>query len=115
MLSNKKFNTTGICIPSLHYMADTTDIIDQIIRDYVEQGEYFTINRARQFGKTTTLELLYHRLKEKYIVIDISFEAADEYFQSLGALAKGLIMDISERLEIQGVCENLRRAWETPV
>lgn len=84
MLSNKKFNTTGICIPSLHYMADTTDMIDQIIHDYVEQGEYFMINRARQFGKTTTLELLYHNLKEKYIVIDISFEAADEYFRSLG-------------------------------
>ncbi len=29
----KRFNTTGICIPSLHYMADTTDMIDQIIRD----------------------------------------------------------------------------------
>lgn len=112
---NKKFNTAGVCIPSLHYMADTTDMIRQIIDDYIEQGEYFTINRARQFGKTTTLELLYQRLKEKYIVIDISFEAADEYFRSLGALAKGLIMDISERLKAQGVPEILCREWEIPV
>lgn len=37
MPSNKKFNTTGICIPSLHYMADTSDMIDQIINDYIEQ------------------------------------------------------------------------------
>lgn len=103
MPSNKKFNTTGICIPSLHYMADTTDMIDQIIQEYIEPGEYFTINRARQYGKTTTLELLYHKLKEKYIVIDISFEAADEYFQSLGTLARGLTMDIADRLEAQGV------------
>ena len=66
-MSGKKFNTTGICIPSLHYMVDTTDMIDQIIDGYIEQGEYFTINRARQFGKTTTLELLYQRLKETYI------------------------------------------------
>lgn len=115
MLTNKKFNTTGICIPSLHYMADTTDMINQIIDDYIEQGEYFTINRARQFGKTTTLELLYHRLKEKYIVIDISFEAADEYFQSLETLAAGLTMDIAECLEAQGVPEALRKIWNAPV
>ncbi len=112
---NKKFNTTGVCIPSLHYMADTTDIIDQIINDYIEQGEYFTINRARQFGKTTTLELLYHRLREKYIVIDISFEAADEYFQSLGTLARGLSMDIADRLEAQGAADDLCRTWTASV
>ncbi len=111
----KRFNTTGICIPSLHYMADTTDMIDQIIRDYIERGEYFTISRARQFGKTTTLELLYQKLKEKYIVLDISFEASDEYFHSLETLAKGLTMDIAERLRAQGVKDDLCRAWESPV
>lgn len=111
----KKFNTTGICIPSLHYMVDTTDMISEIIEDYIEPGEYFTMNRARQFGKTTTLELLYQKLKEKYIVLDLSFEAAEEYFQSLGSLARGLVMDISERLERQGVNENLCKEWKTPV
>ncbi len=111
----KKFNTAGLCIPALHYMVDTADMLGQIIEDYIEQGEYFTINRARQFGKTTTLELLYHKLKEKYIVLDLSFEAAEEYFRSLGTLAKGLSMDISERLKIQEVPEELCRAWETPV
>lgn len=112
MANRKRFNTTSICIPSLHYMEDMTDVVDRIIADYIEQGEYFTINRARQYGKTTTLELLYHRLKEKYIVIDLSFEATDEYFRSLDALAKGLIMDISERLKDQGVSEDLLKAWE---
>ena len=102
MGNHKRFNTTGICIPSLHYMVDTTDMIRQIIEDYIEQGEYFTINRARQFGKTTTLELIYQKLKEKYVVLDLSFEAADEYFQSLESLAKGLTMDIADRLEQQG-------------
>lgn len=29
-------------------MVDTTGMVDQIIEDYIEQGEYFTINRARQ-------------------------------------------------------------------
>ena len=60
----RKFNTTGMCIPSLHYMADTSELVSRIIADYIEQGEYVAIARARQFGKTTTLELLYRRLKE---------------------------------------------------
>ena len=111
----RKFNTTGMCIPSLHYMADTSELVSRIIADYIEQGEYVAIARARQFGKMTTLELLYRRLKETYFVIDFSFEAADEYFQSLGALVKGLHMDISERLEEQGAPSILRKAWDAPV
>ena len=53
----KKFNITGLCLPEQHYMADTSDKIEQIVK-MVEQGSYFTINRARQYGKTTTLEML---------------------------------------------------------
>ena len=49
----KKFNDTGLCVPHRHYMADTSKKIEQIIR-LIEEGEYFTINRPRQFGKTTT-------------------------------------------------------------
>ena len=29
----KRFNVTGICVPSLHYMADTSAIVDQIITE----------------------------------------------------------------------------------
>lgn len=45
-MSGKKFNTTGICIPSLHYMVDTTDMIDQIIDGYIEQ-ENILLSTAR--------------------------------------------------------------------
>ena len=54
-IKQKKFNVTGICIPRFHYMVDITDKIDEIIRDYIECDEYFVINRARQYGKSTTL------------------------------------------------------------
>ena len=74
MASGKVFNITGPCIPAIHYMADTSAKVDAIIRDYIEKNEYFTINRARQYGKTTTLELLYQRLKGRYVVMDMSFE-----------------------------------------
>jgi hypothetical protein len=74
MLSKKVFNITGPCIPGMHYMVDTSAKINQIITEYIEPGAYFTINRARQFGKTTTLELLYQQLRHQYVVMDMSFE-----------------------------------------
>ena len=79
----KRFCVTGTCIPEKNYMIDISGRIDQIIRDYIEKGQYFTINRARQYGKTTTLYLLERRLREEYIVLSLSFEAADEYFESM--------------------------------
>lgn len=53
----KKFNTTGVCIPEKHYMADVSKKIKEIKR-MVESGKYFTINKPRQSGKTTILYLL---------------------------------------------------------
>lgn len=73
----KTFNTTGLCIPEKHYMADTSDKIERIVNELIDNGKYFTINQARQFGKTTTMYLLEKRLHERYVVISISFEAAD--------------------------------------
>lgn len=47
----KKFCTTGTCIPEKNYMVDLSNRIQQIINQYIESGQYFTINRARQYGK----------------------------------------------------------------
>ena len=43
----KKFCTTGTCIPEKNYMVDLSNRIRQIINQYIESGQYFTINRAR--------------------------------------------------------------------
>jgi hypothetical protein len=43
----------------------------------IDEGEYFTINRGRQYGKTTTLRYLRDGLKHDYMVISISFEGID--------------------------------------
>ncbi len=74
----KKFNITGTCIPHKHFMADTSQKIKKIIA-MVEEGEYFTINRPRQYGKTTTIYLLDRELKKRddYLVLKISFEGID--------------------------------------
>ncbi len=71
----RKFNDTGLCVPHRHYMVDISAKIEQIF-ELVEVGEYFTINRPRQFGKTTTLSLLMKRLfaTETYLPLRISLE-----------------------------------------
>lgn len=64
-------------------MVDTSDKINKIVA-MVERGDYFTINRPRQFGKTTTLNTLRDTLYTKgYLVIDTSFEGVgDNLFSS---------------------------------
>jgi len=77
-IMRKKFNDTGLCIPDRHYMVDTSHKIEQVIQ-LVEDGEYFSINRPRQFGKTTMLSLLAKALnhREEYLALNISFEDID--------------------------------------
>ena len=69
----KEFNTTGLCNPKKHYMVDISNKLDDI-KKLVEKEKYFVINRPRQYGKTTTLLALENNLKDKYLVISISFE-----------------------------------------
>ena len=69
----RTFNTTGLCIPEKHYMVDISDKIADI-RKMVEEEKYFTINRARQYGKTTTLTALMKNLLDQYLVISLDFQ-----------------------------------------
>ncbi len=70
----KIYNVTGTCIPEKDYMADTSGKLAQVMA-LVEAGEYFTINRPRQFGKTTTFYLLTLRLwsSKEYLPVKIGF------------------------------------------
>lgn len=111
----KSFNTTGICIPSANYMADTSATIDQIIHQYVSPGKYFTIDRPRQCGKTTTLYLLERQLKKNYIVISMSFESADELFASLYTFAAGFIRKTTRILKMQNLPETIYKNWQQPI
>jgi hypothetical protein len=78
----KKFNVTGTCIPEKHYMVDISGKIKEITA-MVEEGFYFTINRPRQFGKTTAMFMLAKYLAAKYTVIDTSFEGVgDNMFET---------------------------------
>lgn len=69
----KIFNVTGDCKPELHYMVDITEKLKQI-KKMVDAGQYFTINRARQYGKTTTLGALEKFLNPEYYVVSLDFQ-----------------------------------------
>lgn len=70
------FNTTGVCIPEKHYMVDINGRLQQI-KVLVDGGKYFTINRARQYGKTTTLRALAEMLRDEYYVVLLDFQTFD--------------------------------------
>lgn len=84
----KVFNTTAVCIPSRHYMVDLSERVREI-KELVDGGKYFTISRARQYGKTTTLTALRHALLNQYVVVSISFEPTNATMVAPRASMKG--------------------------
>ena len=70
---DRTFNTTGACNPEKHYMVDISSKLAEI-KQLVDDGCYFTINRARQYGKTTTIHALKKCLSDQYIVISLDFQ-----------------------------------------
>lgn len=112
----KYFNTCGACFPDVHYMADVSARVDQIIDDLISQNKYFTMNRARQYGKTTILDALYQKLKKDYAVFFLSFEDlgsaafSDEYqfckmflcllkAQIVYGMTEGIPQTVSDRMD----------------
>ncbi|MCC8067639.1 MAG: ATP-binding protein [Clostridiales bacterium] len=69
----KVFNTNGVCLPDRHYMVDLNSRL-AAVKSMVDAGDYFTINRARQYGKTTILNALTGYLKPYYSVISLDFQ-----------------------------------------
>ena len=70
---SKVFNVTGNCDPNQHYMVDLTSRLDAI-KKMVDKGQYITINRGRQYGKTTTLIALEQYISDEYYVLNMDFQ-----------------------------------------
>lgn len=76
----RKFNVCAACMPEKHYMVDLTSRCRQI-REMIDNGDYFCINRGRQYGKTTLIKALERMLADAYTVFSLSFETlGDEQF-----------------------------------
>ncbi len=100
----KIFNITGLCVKYKHYMVDTSAKIEKIMA-MVERGDYFMINRPRQFGKTTTLNLVKDTLLSNgYVVIDTSFEGVgDHLFSSEHAFCSEVLEVFASSIEMYDV------------
>lgn len=113
----RKFNSTGLCVPEEHYMADLAERVRQV-RTMVEAGDYLCVNRARQYGKTTLLAALERSLASDYIVVSLDFqEFSHASFSTEGAFVQefcealleardsdGLKLDDTMAKTLRGIC-----------
>ena len=109
----KRFNTTGKCNPKVHYMVNIDRQVEAAAR-LVRRGDYFCINRGRQYGKTTTLAALKERLEEEgYLVFSISFEGLDDIdVESLNRISGAILQRMASYLKWEaskGVPEEVAR------
>lgn len=107
----RHFNVAGACNPEENYMVNLDKRIVEI-KALVDDKKYFTINRARQYGKTTTLDMLAETLKEYYAVFYISFEGmAEDSYRSESAFCSmfaGLLYDAIDYGETVGIMESAK-------
>lgn len=95
-------------------MVEISNKIDQI-KELIDNEFYFTINRPRQYGKTTTLNELSNFLKDEYLVIAISFEGiGDSVFEREKDFCNKFlkIMSKSLRFTDSEECERLLKLSE---
>ena len=103
----KTFNVTGSCNPQRHYMVDTESRF-KAIEKMIDSGAYFTINRARQYGKTTMLNMIWRKLPNSYLIIDSSFEGVgDSPFESEKSFAHLFVSLMKEALQLNKANESL--------
>jgi hypothetical protein len=82
-------------------VADISGKVEQVM-EMIARGDYFTINRPRQYGKTT---LLYHLFQEMqkdkaYLALDISFEGiGTSTYASADRFIPAVLELLSMRLE----------------
>lgn len=109
----KVFNVNGACKADRHYMVNLTPRLNAIKR-MIDAGEYFSINRARQYGKTTTLRALADYLKKEYVVISLDFQRmSSSDFHSESSFTSGLSREISNKIRRRNdVPDEIKRSIE---
>lgn len=103
----KTFNTTGVCIPDRHYMVDLNRRMEQM-KAMVDSGKYFTVNRARQYGKTTTLTALARYLENDYAILSLDFQGiGGSGFQSEEKFVKAFCRQLRMKAERAGMPDKI--------
>ena len=72
-------------------MADLSERVKEI-KKLIDSGEYLTINRTRQYGKTTTLTELRKFLKSEYEIVSLDFQGlGNASFRTEESFCRGFI------------------------
>ena len=80
-------------------MVDLSDTIKEI-KKLVDAGKYFTVNRARQYGKTTTLTALRKALQPEYEVVSLDFQGlGNASFRTEESFCNGFVKLVLEESE----------------
>ena len=103
----KQFNTIGVCVPSKHYMVDLSGRVEEI-KELIDAGKYFTINCARQYGKTTTIDALETRLQGEYAVLSLDFQRiSDTSFKTEEQFVKAFCRQIVKKKKKAGISDEI--------
>ena len=95
----RRFNTTGFCSPSKHYMVRLDDRLKIIKDTYIDNGEYFIINRGRQYGKTTMLKALEKYLEKDYVIFSLDFQKfSTDNFENEASFTRAFVKKLSTAL-----------------
>ena len=98
-------------MPDEDYMADISGKIAQIKR-LIDNRCYFTINRARQYGKTTILAALERELKDEYTIAALSFQGlGNESFASSEMFCRTFINHIAKALRLTSAPKEYIAEW----
>ncbi len=107
----RKFNVTAVCLPDRHYMVNLDTRLAKI-KALVDNGMYFTINKARQYGKTTTLIALEQYLKNDYLVVSLDFQIfGSEEFENENTFALSFAGIFLRRIraELNNITDSLEK------
>lgn len=108
----KRFNVNGACRPDRHYMVELGSRLEEI-RKMIDDGAYFSINRARQYGKTTILRALAEYLKKDYFVLSLDFQRMSYLdFEQESSFVHGLAREILRKIKTENdIAEEIKEEF----
>lgn len=72
------------------------------IKKMIDKGQYFCINRGRQYGKTTTLKALQQYLSDSYIVLGMDFQfMSHSNFENEETFSRAFARELWRRKDIR--------------
>ena len=106
----KVFNVNGACQKNIHYMVNLTPRLMEI-KVMTDAGKFFSINKARQYGKTTMLRAFTEFVRNSYIVLSLDFQNIESAeFANGSSFVHAFAREILKKIrKIDAVPDNIRK------